>query len=142
MNRRCWCLIPVMAAMNLFMTVSVHVYVVCALVVIICCNYYIMFNVLAEDNAQLQSCPECNIARTNKQQILVVDIVKRLQRLLKLKDYAKAFRYMYVYRFVIAYVLSVFAYVLSLFSYVLSLFTFFYCLRFVNVGTPLSDPIT
>jgi hypothetical protein len=48
-----------------------------------------------ESKKDLKACdtPGCEEPRTSKHQILVVDIVRRFQRLMKHRDYAKAFRY-------------------------------------------------
>ncbi len=63
-----------------------------------------LLHTLSESKAHLQVCPNeaCKEPRTNKCQILVVDIVARFQRLMTHKNYAKAFRYTchcYVLRF-------------------------------------------
>jgi hypothetical protein len=53
--------------------------------------------VFDESKEHLTACDvaACAEPRTSKSQILVVDIVRRFQRLMKHKDYAKAFRYGY-----------------------------------------------
>ena len=50
--------------------------------------------VFDESKQHLKVCdtPGCEEPKTSKNQILVVDIVRRFQRLMKHRDYAKAFR--------------------------------------------------
>lgn len=71
-----------------------------AIVGIFCCFvfspriYTYTLHTILEEKADLKFCPneDCKEPRTSKCQILVLDIVSRLQKLMTHKHYAKAFR--------------------------------------------------